>query len=220
MSLATAMEAEAVCLKTEPGEACVKTEPGEVCVKTEPGEACVKTEPGEVCVKTEPGEACAEEEREREDSARGVSAAAARAGLYTGHEVKDELVLGPEEWHRPQVLPLPVCSDGGRAREQLAMTCSVVLERLRGDATAHSRDKPYVCEHCDKHFINTSALKKHMQCTHLSLGLKKFACDVCSSMFETNLLLVEHEKSEHGVTNFICAECEYRTCSKKDLELI
>ncbi|XP_048000839.1 uncharacterized protein LOC125237720 isoform X3 [Leguminivora glycinivorella] len=85
MSLATSVEA---------GMACVKSEPGEVCVKTELGEACVKTESGE---------ACAEEEREREDSARGVSAAAARAGLYTGHEVKDELVLGPEEWHRPQV---------------------------------------------------------------------------------------------------------------------
>ncbi|XP_063388254.1 uncharacterized protein LOC134674129 [Cydia fagiglandana] len=108
MSLETAhiKEAEAVCVKTGPGEVCVKTEPGEVCVKTEPGEVCVKTEPGEVCVKTEPGEVCVKtepeepcvkEEQECEDSVlRGVSA------LHTDHEVKYELVLGPEEWHRPK----------------------------------------------------------------------------------------------------------------------
>ncbi|XP_063542330.1 uncharacterized protein LOC134750965 isoform X2 [Cydia strobilella] len=34
-----------------------------------------------------------------------------------------------------------------RAREQLAMACSVVLERLRDDAIVHSGDKPYYCEH-------------------------------------------------------------------------
>ncbi|XP_063369914.1 uncharacterized protein LOC134658233 [Cydia amplana] len=42
-----------------------------------------------------------------------------------------------------------VSSDGiARAREQLAMACSVVLERLRGDATVHSGGKPYTCEDC------------------------------------------------------------------------
>ncbi|XP_063629155.1 uncharacterized protein LOC134800600 [Cydia splendana] len=43
-----------------------------------------------------------------------------------------------------------VCSEGSaaRAREQLAMACSVVLERLRDDATVHSGGKSYRCEHC------------------------------------------------------------------------
>ncbi|XP_063388295.1 uncharacterized protein LOC134674170 [Cydia fagiglandana] len=139
-------------VKTEHREMCVKTEHREMCVKTESGEAGVKMEPKRVCVKTEPREMCLKTEQECTDSAgsRIVSAVAAQARLYTDHEVKDELVLGPEEWHRPQVFPLPVCSDDSavHAREQLAMACFVVLERLRGDATVHSGVKLYDCEHC------------------------------------------------------------------------
>ncbi|XP_063369913.1 zinc finger protein 432-like [Cydia amplana] len=113
-----------------------------------------------------------------------------------------------------------VCSDGSaaRAREQLAMACSVVLERLRDDTTVHSGDKPYSCEHCGKRFRNKSILRKHIQHTHLWTGQKTIACDFCSSTFQTKLLVIEHEKSEHGVTNFMCAECEYTTSSKKGLE--
>ncbi|XP_063629157.1 gastrula zinc finger protein 5-1-like [Cydia splendana] len=176
----------------------------------EPGELCVKMEPGELCVKTQPGELYVKEDQECQDSAgHGVSATAARAGLYVDHVVKDELVLGPEEWHRPKVLPLQVCSDGSaaRAREQLAMACSVVLQRLRGDATVHSGTNPYGCEHCGKHFRNKYILRNHIQNTrHLSTGRKPFACDFCSSTFQTESLVTEHEKSEHGVTNFMCAE--------------
>ncbi|XP_063629173.1 uncharacterized protein LOC134800618 [Cydia splendana] len=98
-----------VCVITEPGEVCVITEPGEVCVNTEPREVCVKTEhgeAGEVCVKTEPGEYVKERECDDDAGSSGVSAAAAQVELYTDHEVKDELVLGPEEWHRPKVLPV------------------------------------------------------------------------------------------------------------------
>ncbi|XP_063629217.1 uncharacterized protein LOC134800665 [Cydia splendana] len=56
-----------------------------------------------------------------------------------------------------------VCSDGSaaRAREQLAMACSVVLERLRDDATVHSRDKPFYCENCGEHFRSKTILRKH-----------------------------------------------------------
>ncbi|XP_063369822.1 uncharacterized protein LOC134658143 [Cydia amplana] len=43
----------------------------------------------------------------------------------------------------------PLSVPDARAREQLAKACSVVLERLRDDATVHSGDKPYTCEHCD-----------------------------------------------------------------------
>ncbi|XP_063629170.1 uncharacterized protein LOC134800616 [Cydia splendana] len=129
MSLETAhvKEAEALSVKTESGEVCVKTEPGELCVKTEPGEVCVKTEPGEVCVKTEPEEACVKEERECEDSVlRGVNP------LHTDHEVKDELVLGPEEWHHPKgsqddMLQLNMAAGGGASDEGQPLLCEYLL---------------------------------------------------------------------------------------------
>ncbi|XP_063388299.1 zinc finger protein 271-like [Cydia fagiglandana] len=113
-----------------------------------------------------------------------------------------------------------VCSEGSaaRARDQLAMACSVVLERLRDDAIVHSGDKLYYCDNCGKHFRNKTILRKHIENTHLSTGSKSFACDFCSSTFQTELLVIEHEKSEHGVSNFMCAECEYTTSSKKTLE--
>ncbi|XP_048002768.1 uncharacterized protein LOC125239273 isoform X3 [Leguminivora glycinivorella] len=88
----------AVCVKTEKQvcteESC-EVQPGLVCVKTEPKEVCLEMELKE-CVKTELGEA-----------AEKLGTASPQTGLYTDHEIKNELVLGPEEWHRPQVLPLP-----------------------------------------------------------------------------------------------------------------
>ncbi|XP_061724028.1 gastrula zinc finger protein XlCGF57.1-like [Cydia pomonella] len=112
------------------------------------------------------------------------------------------------------------CSDGSaaRAREQLATACSVVLERLRGDATANSGGKPYSCDHCGMHFRNKTFLRKHIASTHLSTGPKPFACDFSSTTFQTKSLEIEHEKSKHGITNLMCAECEYTTSSKKSLE--
>ncbi|XP_061724021.1 zinc finger protein OZF-like [Cydia pomonella] len=116
--------------------------------------------------------------------------------------------------------PLMACSDGiaARAREQLAMPCSVVLERLRGDATVQSGDKPYGCEQCGKRFNNKYILSKHIQHTHLSSGPKEFPCELCSSTFKTESLMLEHEKIEHGVTDFTCAKCEYTTINKRRLQ--
>ncbi|XP_048003588.1 zinc finger and SCAN domain-containing protein 12-like isoform X24 [Leguminivora glycinivorella] len=113
---------------------------------------------------------------------------------------------------------MSLCSDGSaRAREQLAMGCSVVLERLRGDATAHSGAKPIACEHCGERFRNETILNKHVQDTHLPPAPKQFACDFCSAIFQTESLILEHKKIEHGVTNFMCAHCDYSTISKRCL---
>ncbi|XP_063630863.1 uncharacterized protein LOC134802199 [Cydia splendana] len=73
-------------------------------VKAEP-ESADTDQSGRVLVKEEaefPDEECVKEECE--DSREcGVSEAAMLAGLYDDHQVKDELVLGPERPHRPIV---------------------------------------------------------------------------------------------------------------------
>ncbi|XP_048003472.1 oocyte zinc finger protein XlCOF6-like isoform X1 [Leguminivora glycinivorella] len=130
--------------------------------------------------------------------------------LYEEFTVKSEASAEDDE--------ISLCSDGSaRAREQLAMACSVVLERLRGDATAHSGAKPIACEHCGERFRNETILNRHIQDTHLPSAPKQFSCDFCSSTFQTESLILEHEKIEHGVTNFMCAHCDYSTMSKKCL---
>ncbi|XP_063542504.1 gastrula zinc finger protein XlCGF26.1-like [Cydia strobilella] len=161
---------------------------------------------------------CVKEKRECEDSAwQGVSAAAAEAGLYIDHEVKDELVLGPEEWLRPQVFQVRSDSSAARAREPCAMVCSVVLVRLRDDATVHTGHKPYTCEHCGKRFRIKSILRKHIQLTRLAIGPKQFP-DFCDSTFESESLAMEHEKRGHGVTNCMSAKREYTTNCKESLQ--
>ncbi|XP_063543945.1 uncharacterized protein LOC134752246 isoform X2 [Cydia strobilella] len=53
--------------------------------------------------------------------------------LYNNHEVKKELVLGPEEFQRPKVTL--VCQGGGILSN---LTCSVRLEQMRVDMKSHT----------------------------------------------------------------------------------
>ncbi|XP_061727361.1 gastrula zinc finger protein 5-1-like isoform X2 [Cydia pomonella] len=110
---------------------------GMVRVKQEPERATYRAR-----VKEE-AEFMDEEERVKEecsdsDDGCGVSEAAMLAGLYAEHEVKDELVLGPERPHRPTVgLVVRRVADGGFVTGAgfFARDCSVQLERLSTHAT-------------------------------------------------------------------------------------
>ncbi|XP_061725726.1 zinc finger protein ZFP2-like isoform X2 [Cydia pomonella] len=133
----------------------------------------------EVCVK--------EEEWSDSGDGRGVSEAAMLAGLYSGHEVKDELVLGPERPHRPTVAGVTASALVSSAAAGRGRSCSVRLERLlvdsarRGGRVArrtYKLRKPaptlkvtttiYQCHHCGKQFRNKSVLNKHVH-THSPL---------------------------------------------------
>jgi hypothetical protein len=66
-----------------------------LCVKTEVEDVCEKEEAEEECEHEEPGAHVKEE--------AGGEVSADLVELYAGHQVKDELVLGPAELHRPCV---------------------------------------------------------------------------------------------------------------------
>ncbi|XP_048001270.1 zinc finger protein 181-like isoform X4 [Leguminivora glycinivorella] len=89
-----------------------------------------------------------------------------------------------------------------------------------GDTTVHtySRTKPYGCKHCKERFKHKCTLKEHVLRTHSIISPERFACGFCSSTFQTKFLVLEHERMEHGVTNFMCNECEYTTIEKSSLE--
>ncbi|XP_063630801.1 zinc finger protein 135-like [Cydia splendana] len=131
--------------------------------------------------------ACVKEECEDSTDGCGVSEAAMLAGLYDEHEVKEELVLGPERPYHSIVAPVlraPVVVSGRRR------SCSVRLECLLVDAerrtcrvgrrtyklhatepapTPHVTTAINQCHHCGKRFRNKSVLKKHIR-THLLSG--------------------------------------------------
>ncbi|XP_061726953.1 gastrula zinc finger protein XlCGF46.1-like [Cydia pomonella] len=128
---------------------------------------------------------CVKEECEDSTDGYGVSETAI-PNLYAEHEVKDELVLGPERPHRPTVglvvraptiMSSAAVSDRGRS-------CAVRLERLLPDAARRScrvgrrtyklraaepaAAASYQCHHCGERFTNKSVLKKHVH-THSPL---------------------------------------------------
>ncbi|XP_061726955.1 uncharacterized protein LOC133532357 isoform X2 [Cydia pomonella] len=137
-----------------------------------------------------------EEERVKEecsdsDDGCGVSEAAMLAGLYAEHEVKDELVLGPERPHRPTVglvvrggRALDV-AEGGRAAAgargagaRLARDCSVRLERLASRAARAPQP----------------AAAADSAGEHQSYGTpeKEETCDICGESFDLESDLIKH----------------------------
>ncbi|XP_063631326.1 zinc finger protein 883-like [Cydia splendana] len=109
------------------------------------------------------------------DSGCGVSEAAMLSGLYTDHEVKDELVLGQECPYRPDVTLVV----NGRVSSMLR-DCCVTLERLshvealakRQDTTytdtesdteeLYAREKVQICDLCGESFCLKTDLLKHV----------------------------------------------------------
>ncbi|XP_063542673.1 oocyte zinc finger protein XlCOF6-like [Cydia strobilella] len=138
----------------------------------------------------------------------GLNIAAGDGACDEDDLLDEELLNKPESNEDETSDEMSLCSDGNaaRVREQLAMDCFVVLERLnRGDET-------YDCERCcGKHLRNKYILRKHIRTTRLSTRLKK-------TTFQTESLVLKHEKSEHECTNFMCDECEYTTSSKTSLQ--
>ncbi|XP_063391184.1 zinc finger protein 62-like [Cydia fagiglandana] len=128
------------------------------------------------CVKQETE--CENEVKEdpsHSDSECGVSEAAMLAGLYTDHEVKDELVLGQECPYRPDVTLVVNGRVGSVLRD-----CCVTLERLPHDEALvqrqhttytdtesdtdnlYAREKVPICDLCGESFSLKSDLLKHV----------------------------------------------------------
>ncbi|XP_048002642.1 gastrula zinc finger protein XlCGF57.1-like [Leguminivora glycinivorella] len=145
-----------------------------------------------------------EEERVKEEwsdstAGRGVSEAAMLADLYIEHEVKDELVLGPERPHRPVVAPAAL-SNRVAASAEPAHTPSAI-------ATV------YQCHHCGQLFWDKLFLKKHVN-THSPLHHSK--TENCGSKrHQTHTDIQTRLKTHTDDKPFWCTQCDYK-CRRKD----
>ncbi|XP_052804416.1 zinc finger protein 117-like [Mya arenaria] len=83
--------------------------------------------------------------------------------------------------------------------------------RIRHLKSAHSEERPYLCEVCGDAFKQTSALKNHTYCIHAESKDKiKFQCKVCGRVFHKKHGLKAHESLHTGVRKYACdvKDCE------------
>ncbi|XP_048002640.1 gastrula zinc finger protein XlCGF8.2DB-like [Leguminivora glycinivorella] len=153
----------------------------------------------------------------------GVGEGAMLADLYTKHEVKDELVLGPERPHRPVVVPAALCN-------RVAASALVSAE-----PTPSAIAPIYQCHHCGRRFSNMSSLKEHVlsqsplphtttegydgierqQTTKPNLTTTRVQHTDYKNNFKTTLQT--HLMTNSGDKPFSCTHCDYKCRSKAQL---
>ena len=79
----------------------------------------------------------------------------------------------------------------------------------------HTREKPFVCQICDKTFSQKVNLVRH-QATHSDV--RNFKCSVCPEgrFFKTKDQLSHHMKF-HYEPKFSCSHCHYKAHTKSNL---
>ncbi|XP_005093808.1 zinc finger protein 62 [Aplysia californica] len=115
------------------------------------------------------------------------------------------------------------------ATEQ-AFFCSICLKMFKQRANAHRhvkvhiKEKPFLCQKCNKEFPNSNALKKHVL-----MHRRPYRCDMCKASFSHRLLLEAHkrkhsdkerdeETADYGVledkSGYYCKHCDKKLTKK------
>ncbi|XP_041779850.1 zinc finger protein 345-like [Anopheles merus] len=95
-------------------------------------------------------------------------------------------------------------------RNRQAYVCSVcgVRKRTRTDLAVHERaahtgERPFACEHCDKTFASKKTLASHRLCHTPG----QYACELCGGKFNRKEHLTRHTLLKHGTATIPCEVC-------------
>jgi len=83
--------------------------------------------------------------------------------------------------------------------------------RLETHMLAHTGERPFRCDQCDKDFTRNAHLKRHLQVNHQgikAISPANFQCDKCDSTFANQYSLKKHFKKFHEVKQYSCELCE------------
>ncbi|XP_055083842.1 zinc finger protein 1035 [Periophthalmus magnuspinnatus] len=82
-------------------------------------------------------------------------------------------------------------------------------------------ERQYSCMDCDKHFLHSSHLKKHLS-THRQSSLSKYSCNRCNNIFSSSHDFLTHLRNHdetlcYGQQGFVCPVCHQCFASPAEL---
>lgn len=79
----------------------------------------------------------------------------------------------------------------------------------------HSKERRFVCEQCNKSFVEYCEIAKHKRSVHSNV--RDFKCTYCDRAFKTLNVLKGHMATHLQIRRFVCDLCERRFLSSSDL---
>lgn len=126
-------------------------------------------------------------------------------------EIKDELVKGDKKKScmtiKKYFCDFPNCEM--KFTQPNALKCH---------KRTHSKERPYICEYCDKSFSQNTTLKTHVVAKHTG---KTVHCtyEGCDKKFARSSFLKQHIKRDHqNLRDYVCSYCEKSYKQKSHLD--